>query len=55
MSWNLTTETQSLFHHEKSEGGSEGKSEGKPIYPHLPQSLSSSGFQTCWVSGVRGS
>jgi len=39
----------------KSEGGSEGKSEGKPTYPHAPQSHSPSGFQTCWVSGVRGS
>ena len=55
MSRNLTTETQSLFHHEKSEGGSEGKSEGKPTYPHAPQSLSPSGLQTCLVSGVRGS
>lgn len=55
MSWNLTTEAQSLFRHEKSEGGSEGKSEGKSTYPHAPQSRSSSGLQTCWVSGVRGS
>lgn len=46
---------KAFFSMKKSEGGSEGKSEGKSTYPHAPQSLSPSGLQTCWVSGVRGS